>query len=86
MFSKRNIRQIAAVQSADQIPKPSSLPEIAFAGRSNVGKSSLFNSITGTGKAKVSDKPGMTQTLNFFAVGKYLILVDLPGISFHFKV
>jgi GTP-binding protein len=59
------------------------LPEIAFAGRSNVGKSSLLNAITGrTALARVSRRPGRTQQLNFFDLQGRLMLVDLPGYGF----
>lgn len=59
------------------------LPEIAFAGRSNVGKSSLLNALTGRRTlARVSHTPGRTQQLNFFALGGRLMLVDLPGYGF----
>jgi GTP-binding protein len=59
------------------------LPEIAFAGRSNVGKSSLVNALTGrTTLARVSHRPGRTQQLNFFSLGGRLMLVDLPGYGF----
>ncbi|HEX8546329.1 MAG TPA: ribosome biogenesis GTP-binding protein YihA/YsxC, partial [Cytophagaceae bacterium] len=55
-------------------------PEYAFIGRSNVGKSSLINSITGYGKlAKVSAKPGKTRLLNHFLINNQWYLVDLPG-------
>jgi GTP-binding protein len=54
--------------------------EIAFAGRSNVGKSSLLNALTGRkGLARTSKTPGRTRSLNFFRVGEGLALVDLPG-------
>ena len=57
--------------------------EIAFAGRSNVGKSSLVNALTGRKTlAKVSNTPGRTQELNFFHIGPRLILVDMPGYGF----
>ncbi len=59
------------------------LPEIAFAGRSNVGKSSLVNALTGRSTlARVSRTPGRTQQLNFFDLGQRLTLVDLPGYGF----
>jgi GTP-binding protein len=60
-------------------------PEIAFAGRSNVGKSSLINALTGrTSLARVSDTPGRTRELNFFTLGKdrALYLVDMPGYGY----
>ena len=60
-----------------------SLPEVAFAGRSNVGKSSLVNAITGRKKlARASTEPGRTRELNFFRVGDTLRLVDLPGYGY----
>ena len=58
-------------------------PEIAFVGRSNVGKSSLLNTLLGRrGLAKTSSTPGKTQTLNFFDVNEKLYFVDLPGYGF----
>jgi GTP-binding protein len=59
---------------------PERLPEIAFAGRSNVGKSSLVNALTGRRLlARVSSTPGRTRQINFFDLGGRLMLVDLPG-------
>lgn len=59
------------------------LPEYAFIGRSNVGKSSLINMLTGsTGLAKTSGKPGKTQLINHFLINKSWYLVDLPGYGF----
>jgi len=58
------------------------LPEIAFAGRSNVGKSSLINALTGKQIARASNTPGRTQELNFFKIGTRFFLVDLPGYGF----
>ncbi len=58
-------------------------PEVSFAGRSNVGKSSLINALTGrTTLARTSNTPGRTQQLNFFSLGKRLVLVDMPGYGY----
>src|SRR6187401_2070910 len=60
-----------------------SLPEIAFAGRSNVGTSSLVNALTGRRTlARTSHTPGRTRELNFFAIGDRLTLVDMPGYGY----
>ncbi|OIN85703.1 MAG: YihA family ribosome biogenesis GTP-binding protein [Alphaproteobacteria bacterium CG1_02_46_17] len=64
-----------------QLP-PSQIPEIAFAGRSNVGKSSLINALMGRKIAHVSHTPGRTQQLNFFEVGEHFWLVDMPGYGY----
>ena len=62
---------------------PSDLPEFAFIGRSNVGKSSLINMLTRVeGLARVSDTPGKTRLINFFIVNKSWTLVDLPGYGY----
>ena len=59
---------------------PMGLPEVAFAGRSNVGKSSLINALTGRkALARISITPGRTRQLNFFVLAERLVLVDLPG-------
>ncbi len=69
-------------------PTPESLPkerfaEVAFIGRSNVGKSSLVNAITGKNTlARVSNTPGRTQQLNFFRLGDRMMLVDMPGYGY----
>ena len=79
-FSK--VEFLLSVHSLKQLPAPG-LPEIAFAGRSNVGKSSLINSMIGRKKmVKVSGRPGKTQGLNYFQVGGEFFLVDLPGYGF----
>ena len=57
-------------------------PEIAFAGRSNVGKSSLINSLLSRKIARTSSTPGRTQQLNFFEINKKLTFVDLPGYGY----
>jgi GTP-binding protein len=62
---------------------PATAPEIAFAGRSNVGKSSLINALTGRkALARVSRTPGRTQQINFFSLSGRLVLADLPGYGF----
>ena len=73
------VKFIAASNSMQSLPEES-VPEVAFAGRSNVGKSSLINSITGRKFiARTSQNPGRTQQLNFFEVGeKKFRLVDFP--------
>jgi len=66
----------------NKLPAPT-LPEYAFIGRSNVGKSSLINALTGRkGLAKTSQKPGKTQLINHFVINKDWYLVDLPGYGF----
>ncbi|MBE9468813.1 MAG: YihA family ribosome biogenesis GTP-binding protein [Bacteroidetes bacterium] len=66
----------------DKCPKPI-MPEYAFIGRSNVGKSSLINMLTGRKKlAKISVKPGKTRLINHFLINKDWYLVDLPGYGF----
>lgn len=73
---------VAGVQSLEAMPE-SRLPEIAFAGRSNVGKSSLINALTGRkALARSSSTPGRTQQINFFDLGGVLRLVDLPGYGY----
>ncbi|MFO7738611.1 MAG: ribosome biogenesis GTP-binding protein YihA/YsxC [Desulfatiglandaceae bacterium] len=65
-----------------QFPPPN-MPEIAFAGRSNVGKSSLINILVNRrGLARTSAKPGRTQAINFFELDRRLYLVDLPGYGY----
>ena len=71
----------AAARVAD-LPPPGP-PEIAFAGRSNVGKSSAINALVGRrALARTSKTPGRTQTINFYALGDAARLVDLPGYGY----
>ena len=62
---------------------PADRPEVCFAGRSNVGKSSLINALTGRKTlARASNTPGRTQEINYFALGEHRYLVDLPGYGY----
>lgn len=73
---------VRGVTTIDQLPIDG-LMEIAFAGRSNVGKSSLINAVTGArGLARASNTPGRTQQLNFFKVSDKCHIVDLPGYGY----
>jgi len=73
---------VAGATNDEAIP-PDTLPEIAFVGRSNVGKSSLVNALTGqSALARVSKTPGRTRQINFFDLGERLMLVDLPGYGY----
>jgi GTP-binding protein len=75
-------RFVAGAGSPESLPPMQGI-EVAFAGRSNVGKSSLINALTGRRSlARVSDTPGRTQEINFFAGPANLVVVDLPGYGF----
>ena len=75
-------RFVMGVAKLEQLPAVQGA-EIAFAGRSNSGKSSLINALTGvTGLARASNTPGRTRELNFFDVGGRLTLVDMPGYGY----
>jgi GTP-binding protein len=75
-------RFLLGVAKLEQLPPPAGV-EIAFAGRSNVGKSSLINALTGVnGLARASNTPGRTRELNFFDVNSQLTLVDMPGYGY----
>ena len=78
----RECRFVAGAADAAALPEES-LPEIAFVGRSNVGKSSLVNALTGRRMlARTSNTPGRTRQINFFALDDRLMLVDLPGYGY----
>ena len=71
----------SAARAADLLPEGP--PEIAFAGRSNVGKSSAINALAGRKRlARTSKTPGRTQTINFYDLGEHARLVDLPGYGY----
>ncbi len=73
---------VAGSERLEGLP-PFTLPEVAFAGRSNVGKSSLLNALTNrSALARVSHTPGRTRQLNFFDLGGRLLLVDMPGYGY----
>lgn len=75
-------RFVTGAADMDGLPL-SDLPEIAFAGRSNVGKSSLINALTNRNTlARTSNTPGRTRQLNFFDLGQRLVLADLPGYGY----
>ena len=77
-----DVRFLISVHSLRQLPEEE-FPEVAFAGRSNVGKSSLINTVIGRkNMVKISGKPGKTQGLNYFVVNDALYFVDLPGYGF----
>ena len=78
----RPVSFLMGAAKIEQLPPPD-LPEIAFAGRSNVGKSSLINGLVGRhGLARSSSEPGRTREVNFFVLDERIRLVDLPGYGF----
>lgn len=82
MSSIKNAVFISSLTSFEKLPQTGK-PEYAFVGRSNVGKSSLINALTGKkGLAKTSSKPGKTITINHFLIDESWYLVDLPGYGY----
>lgn len=81
-----NAQFLLSAVAAEQFPAPT-VPEVAFLGRSNVGKSSLLNALVGDKAAKVSSTPGRTRAINFFALldqrqQRRLVFADLPGYGY----
>ena len=82
MIEVKKAELVAVTGRPDQYPEDN-LYEVAFAGRSNVGKSSLLNLLTGRKKlAKVSGNPGKTRTINFYEINEAFRIVDLPGYGY----
>ena len=82
MSYPREVQFLKAAVRPDQFP-PARLPEVAFVGRSNVGKSSLINALVGRkGLARTSRAPGKTQMIHFYQMEDLFLLVDLPGYGF----
>ena len=81
-FTITNAEFVKAAVNLKGLPKER-LPQVAFLGRSNVGKSSLLNTLMGQKKlVKISATPGKTREINFFKVNNQFFLVDLPGVGF----
>jgi GTP-binding protein len=81
-FFRKPIGFVAGALVVEQLPE-FTLPEVAFVGRSNVGKSSLLNALVGQNKlARTSSKPGHTRQINFFNLDDTLMLVDVPGYGY----
>lgn len=86
MMTRYTTQFLLSAMAPEQFPSPS-VPEIAFLGRSNVGKSSLLNALVGDKAAKVSSTPGRTRAINFFALldesqRRKLVFADLPGYGY----
>lgn len=80
---QRECKFVAGIANHDAMPPDDGMPEIAFAGRSNVGKSSLINAVTGRkALARASKTPGRTQQINMFDIDGQFRLIDLPGYGY----
>ena len=77
-----SVKFIGSSPSVEKCPKEKNIPEYAFVGRSNVGKSSLINFLTNSKIAKISSTPGKTQLINHFLINNQWHLVDLPGYGY----
>lgn len=81
-FKIKSATYLKSVSDLKSLPRDQ-LPEIAFAGRSNVGKSSALNRLVNIKSlAKISSTPGKTKLINFFLINKNLYFVDLPGYGY----
>ena len=82
MITVKSVNLTTVIGPTSRIPE-NDIPEFAFAGKSNVGKSSLINSLMNRKSyARVSQKPGKTQTINYYTVNDAFLLVDLPGYGY----
>jgi len=77
-----SVKFIGSSPSIEKCPTEKKIPEYAFVGRSNVGKSSLINFLTNSKIAKISSTPGKTQLINHFLINNQWYLVDLPGYGY----
>ena len=77
-----SVKFVTSSTSIEECPKRTEIPEYAFIGRSNVGKSSLINFLTNSKIAKISSTPGKTQLINHYLINDNWFLVDLPGYGY----
>eukprot|EP00053_Salpingoeca_punica_P012436 m.111295 g.111295 ORF g.111295 m.111295 type:complete len:483 (-) comp15949_c1_seq1:1040-2488(-) len=85
VFAEKRLKFVASATAPSSFPHASArCTEVAFVGRSNVGKSSLLNALTASKPARTSAKPGLTQSVNFYRLCDELHIVDMPGYGFAF--